>query len=388
MLHPQKRKFYIIGHNPNTLKEAEGFLKAGANALEPDIRYRKDLADTWYVAHDEIELVGLDNAGLHARSLGVYLDGLRQMIGPAPGGTKPRYNLALINFDIKVPEFDINSFVSFVFDHFSNFPICNGVAILITYASLDRIAFLNAYKQNKDFVGIGIDEEPDPAAVAGGFWSAGQKRFCYADGIVSPGIKWHLPKSIMRARANQTTAQGEGFKLVYMWTLDDASSMRSYLDLGIDATIVDLGKVQKLKDILAEPHFVTRFELAQNGYNPFGAPPMPSYSLTINTRHVNLAGTNVKVRFTLMGSKGVLASDMDGSFLGVLEAGSTDYATLSGLDLGQLKTLSVALLGSSIDSDWLPHSITVESNMNTPPKTFIYGPNQWVKFQKPITLPF
>ncbi|HYY94998.1 MAG TPA: hypothetical protein VE713_10795 [Pyrinomonadaceae bacterium] len=33
----QKRKFYIIAHNPNTLREAEDFLKADANALEPDI---------------------------------------------------------------------------------------------------------------------------------------------------------------------------------------------------------------------------------------------------------------------------------------------------------------------------------------------------------------
>ena len=33
----QTPRFYIIGHNPNTLQEAKDFMKAGANGLE--LRY-------------------------------------------------------------------------------------------------------------------------------------------------------------------------------------------------------------------------------------------------------------------------------------------------------------------------------------------------------------
>src|SRR6266478_1452347 len=33
----QPRPFYVIGHNPNTIKDVLASLKGGANALEPDV---------------------------------------------------------------------------------------------------------------------------------------------------------------------------------------------------------------------------------------------------------------------------------------------------------------------------------------------------------------
>lgn len=36
-----KRPFWAIGHNPNTLKNAQAFLLAGSNALEPDVQARQ-----------------------------------------------------------------------------------------------------------------------------------------------------------------------------------------------------------------------------------------------------------------------------------------------------------------------------------------------------------
>jgi len=378
----QKRKFYIIGHNPNTIAEAKAFLDAGANALEPDICFDVDEPDQYYVSHGGPG----SNDMIPAHALVKYLIDLRHLITNAAGASP--YNLALINFDIKTadePGFDINKFIKVVFDNFSNFPICSGVAILITVGSLSQISFLNEYDQTKPFVAIGIDEEKVPKDVEAGFKADAQKRFCYANGIITTGIKLGVFKSLIKAKGLQFKGNGNSFKLIYTWVLADPSSMRSYLDLHIDAMIVNIERVEQLRKILLEKPYVPIYELAKNGYNPFGAPPLPEYMLTVKTRDVHLAGTDEKVKFTLVGSAGVMDSTLDGSYKDVMAAGETDFVTLEGGNIGQIQKLQVALLDSSIDSDWLPQSITLESNMIPHPVTFNFGSNEWVKFQHPIS---
>ena len=99
-----RQKLYIIGHNPNTLSEAEEFLRAGANALEPDICYDPEKPERFFVSHGTI--------GAHPftaeHSLVAYLTGLRELLT----NTSNNFNLALIAFDTKTPSFDINEFVA------------------------------------------------------------------------------------------------------------------------------------------------------------------------------------------------------------------------------------------------------------------------------------
>lgn len=45
----EPRKFYIIGHNPNSVHEAVKCLKAGANALEPDVHYLPEYDEKFFV---------------------------------------------------------------------------------------------------------------------------------------------------------------------------------------------------------------------------------------------------------------------------------------------------------------------------------------------------
>src|SRR5258707_585351 len=143
----QKQKFYIIAHNPNTLGEAEDFMKAGANALEPDICFDENKPGQFFVSHGTFGA----NPFTEEHSLVTYLTGLRKLI------TDPQnnFNLALIAFDTKTPSFDINKFIKLVVDNFSSFPICDGVAILITVSSLSHIGFLNAYDQTNGNVAVG-----------------------------------------------------------------------------------------------------------------------------------------------------------------------------------------------------------------------------------------
>ncbi|MBC7931329.1 MAG: hypothetical protein H7Z38_12275 [Rubrivivax sp.] len=373
----QKRKFYILAHNPNTLREAEEFLKAGANALEPDICFDAETADRFFVSHGTFG----SNPFTHEHSLVNYLQGLERMITDTGNG----YNLALIAFDIKTPAFDINEFVGIVFNNFSSHPACSGVAILITVSSLSDIGFLNAYDGTRENVAVGVDEEKSAADVEAGFKRGAQKQFTYANGSIVTIIKFGLFKSIMRAKALQARSGGDGFKLVYTWVLARELPIRSYLDLHIDGIIVDVGTVPHLLEILNDEHFLPVYELARNGYNPFAQTPPPTYLLTIKTRDANFAGTDVPVRFTLQGAAGVLETILDANFRGVMEQGDEDYLTLEGEDIGGIISLTIAAQGSGLNPGWLPESISLESSLLPAPLIFQYGPDEWLKLGHPIT---
>ncbi len=373
----QKRKFYILAHNPNTLREAEEFLKAGANALEPDVCFDSETADRFFVSHGTLG----SNPFTSEHSLVSYLQGLRRMLADATNG----YNLALIAFDIKTPTFNINEFVNVVFENFSRHPICSGVAILITVSSLSDIDFLNAYDGKKENVAIGVDEEKSAHDVEAGFKRGAQKRFTYANGSVVTVIKFGLFKSIMQAKGLQARSGDDGFKLVYTWVLARELPIRSYLDLHIDGIIVDVGTIPHLLEILHDEHFLPIYELAQNGYNPFLQSPPPTYLLTIKTRDVSFAGTDVPVRFTLQGEAGVSETLLDANFRSVLEQGGEDFLTLEGVDIGRIISLTIAAQGSGLNPGWLPESITLESSLLPAPLTFQYGPDEWLKLGQPLT---
>jgi hypothetical protein len=372
-----KQKLYIIGHNPNTLQEAEGFLKAGANALEPDICYDAGKPERFFVSHGTIG----SNPYTPEHSLVTYLSGLRQML------TDPanNFNLALIAFDTKTPSFDINEFIGIVFEHFSGFEVCRDVAILITVGSLSDIAFLNAYDQTKASVAVGIDEEGSPAKVEEGFRSEGQRSFTYANGNLFPAIKFGLFKSIMTAKGLQARAGDEGFKLIYAWVLNSDSYLRSYLDLHIDGMIVDQHTVPHLLEIMNEDHFAEMYELARSGHNPFAATAPPRYLLTIQTSDTHMSGTDVPVKFTLEGSRGLLESTLDCDFRDVMERGGTDFLVLEGKDIGDILSLTIAEQSSGLNSGWLPESIRLESSLIQSPLTFSFNRDEWLRFGQPIT---
>jgi hypothetical protein len=365
-----------MGHNPNTLQEAADFLRAGANALEPDICFDGEKPDQFFVSHGGFG----SNEFIPSNSLVTYLTGLRKLL------TDPVniFNLALIAFDIKTPSFDINQFIKIVFDNFSDFPICDGVALLITVGSLKDINFFNAYDQTKVNVAIGIDEEKRPQEVEAGFRAQDQKTFTYANGNLIPTIKFGLFKSIMTAKSLQAAGNGSSFRLIYAWVLNHESSIRSYLDLHIDGLIVDVETVPHLLQILNEEHFAGMYELAHNGFNPYSEPLPPRYLLTIKTRDTHHAGTDAPVKFTLEGSTGILEATLDCDFTDVMERDETDFLVLEGKNIGNILSLTVEELESGLKSDWLPEFIKVESNLMPTSLTFHYHQDEWLSYGHPM----
>jgi hypothetical protein len=384
----QRQKFYIVAHNPNIIANVKIYLDAGVNALEPDVCFSSKSAhpDRYYVSHDHTSSNEDSYDFDHEHSLANYMQQLAALLV----STEKSYDLALIWFDYKdSPEGDINEMLKIVHDNFTVVNAkCAGVAIMVSVAHISDASFVNGYDQSIPNAGVAIDQDDDAVGVCGSFVSALQTRFAYADGIMVGGSPIGIYKSVMKAKVLQAQAKSpdEQFKMVHTWVLASDNSLRSYLDLHIDGIIVNPSTVPTLISMLKEPHYLPMYELATNGYNPWGAPPIPSYGGKVQTADVMWAGTDALVNLTLNGTNGSLVCDIHGDWAGVLEQGDANDVTWQGQHIGTITSLK-AELGNTAGSapDWLPAMITVKSSLMPNPVYFNFGPNDWVKFGSPVT---
>ena len=363
----QKRAFYIIAHNPNTVEEAAEFLKNGANALEPDVVHSDG---KFYISHSELKTYA------DCPTVEEYLQQLKQLV------IENNYNLALIVFDIKNTDFDINRLLHVIVTNFSG-GFCDGVALLLTHS--DDTDFLIKCDNQYSNVGIGVDEtNTPPSEVESIFRNAGHKNFSYADGITTFLTKPGVYTNIVKAQECRDANENVSFKLIYTWSLQREASMRKYLNTYIDGIFVDVPYVKKLKNLVLSSPYDQVFYMARNGHNPFDAPPIPRYKLVIKTSDKHLAGTDASLLFTLTGTSGISLSSLpyDASLTGALERNSTSFVTIEGKDVGEIKTLTVEMLSSDVNSDWLPEKITVESKLLPKSVSFIVNgdglPEQWI----------
>jgi hypothetical protein len=244
------RQFFIIGHNPNTVADAMNYLRAGANALEPDIHF---INGVYYLGE------GTTSTDL---SLQNYLKGLSMALR-----SNPTLVPVLIMFDTKNSDGNIPHLLDCVQQNYSAEFKDTGITITRSVAGADEHAFFETgaamLAPNK---AIGIDEHTDPEHADIFFKSLNVTNYTYADGI---SIYLSLFLDLFRSRIRRAVAmrdKGSSFKMVYSWTLDSASEIQKFLELNPDGLITD--NPASLKEIL-ETKFPTQFQLAKLGYNPF-----------------------------------------------------------------------------------------------------------------------
>ena len=354
-MHRQKRPFYIIGHDPNTLEEVKEYLDKGANALEPDIVFAEG---RYYVCHNPRP--SYENT-LTAEA---YLKQLKALL------FQQGNSLALIIFDMKSNDFDPNHFMSVVKENFCG-EGCDGVALLMTHS--DDTGFINRYKSDYPNVGVGVDEsDTPPYELEEIFKKGGQENFSYADGITTFLTKPGVYKNITEALQCRDLNEPESFRLIYTWVLSKEASMRKYLDIYIDGILVDPPAVERLKKLVTQEPYHQVYELARNGYNPFKAPPLPRYTLKVTTADRFGAGTDARILFTLLGDSGLSLPSLpyDASRDGALEKGSTDFVTIEGMEVGEISGLKVEMLTTGLNADWMPQTISVESRLLAAPVDF------------------
>jgi hypothetical protein len=256
------RKFYLIGHNPNSVEDAIACLEAGANALEPDVCYV--LADRAFYVHEEIPLIPSSVSRWFRKHLRLedYLKGVGRYLAESNRGSQ----LGLIALDLKPPYiYDINELEAIVQANFSAaFP---DASILTTISDPKQMSFLAVLNPPAGRRGVGVDESSSAAEVDG-FFRGWPLSYTYANGTSVPLVPTtRYLSDIRNAVRLRNSGDGRSFRLVYAWTVNAESSMAAFLDADVDGLITD--KVERLRDLLAG-EYAGRYVLATAHDNPFG----------------------------------------------------------------------------------------------------------------------
>lgn len=254
-----KRKFYIIGHNPNSVAAAMHCLRVGANAIEPDIRYLPVYDEKFFV-YD----LATENPKHH--TLKDYLIGLSATLN------HEKHNLALIAFDLKPiyskeMESDSLVYMKEFFEQLNEyfFKTYSKVPVLLTVGDPSGKPLLATAKPYLAFnQAVGVDEG-DTSSCMLDYFNALRIPCAYANGTSSP---FASPEKFKRyiSDALDLKKQSNQLKLVYTWTANSVTTMRDFINLGVDGMITD--RVSRLKSLL-DNEFKDTLELATAEDNPF-----------------------------------------------------------------------------------------------------------------------
>ncbi|MDP4200852.1 MAG: hypothetical protein Q8922_10385 [Bacteroidota bacterium] len=256
-----KRKFYIIGHNPNTSYEAYECLAQGANAIEPDVHYDAPSA-TFYVSHSSGDPEDYP-------LLKQYLNDLGDLIRD---GSIP--NLALAAFDLKPPyAYDIKDLYKLIRNEFAY--EFSDIPILTTIGEPSAMAFLDGVRgDQRPNEAVGVDEGVAPTRVYEHFRTLGIN-YTYGAGLTN--LLWrgfYDAYADWVREAIRFRGIAGGLKMTYAWVIDNESYMRDYLDMGADGIITE--DIPLISQLIGST-YADGYELAARGDNPF-ADNMPAIS--------------------------------------------------------------------------------------------------------------
>ncbi len=250
------RPFYAIAHRCNDPADVKHALERGANSVECDVRrYDED----FWVRHDheasgETRLTSwLDEVAGHAHTFGEQF--------------------ALIIFDLKdegITSDSLDLMRGIIRDQLT-FP--TGLNVIFSVGTFRRREVFSRIASDLTLrEGLAIDEDDDPYRMSQFFEDRNIEHNCYGNGIMAGWFGGGVEDSI---RAAVTLKHRAGLiKLVYVWTLDRRSSMREYIDLGVDGIMTN--DVDDLIAVLAENPIRSLIRLATRSEFPFRSIPAGS----------------------------------------------------------------------------------------------------------------
>lgn len=218
------KPIYIIGHNPNTIKDVHDYLKLGANAIEPDINIISNTTNLC-VNHDE--------GNANTISLDDYLKQLNQLLEMYP-------NFSLIYLDCKPTVIGMGIEIL----HSIRINLDPKIKVVFSVATVEeaKVMFPPIVHDLRTNEYLLIDEENDPELVANFFRTIGAIKFGYGNGDSVPLLPTdvffpHIRESISKA-CELRKEQRLGF--VFTWTFNSKLNQNSFLSAGVDGVIVDL----------------------------------------------------------------------------------------------------------------------------------------------------
>jgi glycerophosphoryl diester phosphodiesterase len=362
------RPFYIIGHNPNSIPQVLEALKAGANAVEPDVNVYDNNEGSLCISHGE--------GASDAPPLVEFLRELHDRALEHP-------ELALVEFDCK-PKASTAAHGETLLNAIETYLLPGtGLNVIISIANLEKQAqiFNKIRGWHGPRVGFMVDEENNPQEISDFFTLAGVQNHGYGNGIsVLNEILGPNVRPSMEHACELRAALGRP-KFINVWSVQSAGLQREYIRIGVDSIITD--EVAQLRKIVSD-EFSSVVHLATRADNPFTADNL-RYGLVVHTGDVSMAGTDSRVTFTLTGSGGSATKTIDTGFAGRMERNSTNLVTIESGNLGPLQSITVRRDDSGSGPDWFLDSITVRSEPFRVSAKAIF--NRWISSTAPVTVP-
>jgi len=263
------KKIYIIGHKANAAGDTIEYLKEGANGLEPEICYVENTMEKFYVCGnlpgEEVGKQELFNRIIHGDipSLKNYLHTLTDFLR-----TNPRFRVSMLSLKLVPPcDYNINELYEVIRLNFSrDHP---GTVILTTAADAGAIAFFSALERQYPNEAVSIDGNITPKEACE-FFSRLKLNYAFGTGTDVPALSSAADTFTDRARIaagmKETDPAGR-LKIVYAWLVNSEQSMKSYLDIGVDAIVT--GKPGRLKNLVESQLYRFKYTLADNKDEPF-----------------------------------------------------------------------------------------------------------------------
>jgi PLAT/LH2 domain len=383
----QDRPVYIVAHRCNTGSQATNAVKnQGVNAIEADFMYgRPDIgaAKDWYLAHDNVLPTSVR-----------LKDWLKDVSQEASRVASP---LTLLHVDIKTPDAPLED----LFDQIkTELPTVNlifdiGLVKNGTYLARIKDRILN---YDRAVAAMGFDDSP--TAVNDFFKKEGYplNKYWYEIGLAA-AFGWSAEEQNWARDAIKSRDAGLGPKVV-IWTFEKESTVKEWLDAGVDAILVNSSECFGRTTAFAtdaDTHVKNAKTLANAKYgkrtdnafptasvstkkdpvpnNP--SPPVPSnpvYQVSIKTGDKVGAGTDSNIFMTIYGDRGQTGEiRLNGLLSGnAFERNQIDALALQGfLDVGTLTKVKIRSDGNYAGAAWYLERVTING------KTARFG--QWLE---------
>jgi hypothetical protein len=263
-----QKNIYSIAHRCNTPDDVKAAFREGANAVECDVNCYDG---RFYVQHDPLS---------EGTDLSNFLIKIRKV------ADRLKKQFALIIFYLKetINGPGLKQLHKMVRSLLSD---RTGIKLIYSAASLSRGSIFKGILQELDpHEALSIDENDYPLRVQHFFEKIDIGRSCYGNGITAAvpeefggPIRESLQKAVLLKMRRHI------IKFVYIWTIDLKSSMREYLDIGVDGIMTN--HTDDLQEVLREKKYSSAFRLATRSDTPFAGEILPRYLINRRSKTIH-----------------------------------------------------------------------------------------------------
>ena len=230
------RPFYIIGHQSDTLKEANEYIRSGANGLEINVNVLAGHPNALCIGHGPN--MGTGAAGENSTPLIIFLKGLHEL-------ALDHTNFCLMYFDCKslaaTPELGLS-----LLDDIRTFLVGSGadrvdLNVIISVGTLkDKAIFANIAGQLGPREGVMVDGVSNPVEVSAFFERSKVLNQTFFDGVVPFNTcLGHFAIAAAIKKACKLRDQDHKIRFVGTWTVNNPLLMTKFIKMGVDGIVVD-----------------------------------------------------------------------------------------------------------------------------------------------------